>query len=124
MTIILRTLLLGVLLAVLPVAAASSVWTARDLGVIDTEAGCVATARRSMETFANLFGATALSSGRWMVALDGIDGQPVHAIITCTHDGRFTRATLVIWSERDTLSRLLAADRLDRLWQESLPVAP
>jgi hypothetical protein len=116
-----RAFLLGVTLAVLPISGGASVWTARDLGVVDTEAACVDTARRSMRTFANLFGASALSSGRWMVALDAIDGKPVHALITCTHDARFTRATLIIWSERDTITRQLAADRLDRLWNESLP---
>jgi hypothetical protein len=98
--------------------ASAAVWTARDLGVTDTEAACIDTAQSSMETFANLFGAGSLSRGQWLVALDGISGKPVHALITCTHDGQHTRGTLVIWSEADTFTRLFAADRLSQLWDE------
>lgn len=96
--------------------ASGSVWTARDLGVTATEAGCVARSVEIMRDFANLFGAGALSQGQWMVALDGIRGDEVHALITCNHDGQNTRATLVIWSAADTFTRLFAADRLRQLW--------
>ena len=81
------------------------------------------TAIKSMETFANLFGADALSQGRWLVALDGIQGEAVHALITCTHDSHRARATLVIWSDADTFTRLFAADRLVQLWEETASAA-
>ena len=103
--------------------ASAAVWTARDLGSMATEAACMETAMQSMEAFANFFGAEALSRGDWLVALDGIQGKPVHALITCTHDSHRTRATLVIWSAEDTFTRLFAADHLRQLWDEAVAAA-
>jgi hypothetical protein len=103
--------------------ASAAVWTARDLGSMATEAACMETAMQSMEAFANFFGAEALSRGDWLVALDGIQGKPVHALITCTHDAHRTRATLVIWSAENTFTRLFAADRLRQLWDEAAEAA-
>ena len=96
--------------------AGAVVWTARDLGTIATEQACVETAVEVFRTYANLFGADDLRRGGWMVALDALNRQPVHALVTCTHDGRLTRSTLVLWSEADTMARLLAADRLAQMW--------
>lgn len=98
--------------------AAAVVWTARDLGTIGTEQACVEAAVRAFETYANLYGADGLRRGGWMVALDGLDRQSNHALITCAHDARLTRATLVIWSETDTVARLMAAERLVQFWNE------
>lgn len=100
----------------LPAAAQAATWTARDLGSVATEADCVETAAASLETYATLFRAAALRRGPWMVALDGLEGQAMHALITCTIDGFETRATLVIFSQRDSFARLLAADRIAGFW--------
>jgi hypothetical protein len=112
----------------LPAAADAPAWTARDLGSIATEAGCVETAVRALQTYATLFRAADLRRGPWMVALDGLDGQAMHALITCTVDGFQTRATLVIFSQRDGFGRLLAADRIAGFWnghlREAAPPRP
>lgn len=108
--------LLVALSIALPASAETPAWTARDLGSIATEAACVETAVQSFETYATLFRAADLRRGPWMVALDGLEGQAMHALITCTVDGFETRATLVIWSARDSFARLLAADRIAGFW--------
>jgi hypothetical protein len=109
-----------VVFALLAVRVEAAVWTARDLGTTETEQACIANAVRSMESFANFFGAGGLSRGDWLVALDGIQGKPVHALITCTHDSHRTRATLVIWSAENTFTRLFVADRIRQLWDEAV----
>lgn len=104
----------------LPATAEAPAWTARDLGSIATEARCVETAVQAFRTYATLFRAADLRRGPWMVALDGLEGQPMHALITCTVDGFQTRATLVLFSQRDGFARLLAADRIAGFWASHL----
>jgi hypothetical protein len=118
-TIVLRLALAAAFALCLGLAAppaTAQVWTARDLGTIATEQACVETAVRVFETYANLFGASDLKRGAWLVALDGLERRAMHGLITCTLDARNARATLVIWSADEGMARLLAADRLAGMW--------